>query len=228
MYKRLAVAFTALALLVPGLASVQAQAASFSIPINDDPQIWPVAGGLYNILVNKTVYSGLVRYDLDTLAPVGDLAQSWELSEDGLTYTFKLRDNVLWHDGEAFNADDVVFTLTQIWTNPDVPFYLANNFRLIEAVTKLDDLTVAVKLSRPQPAFPALLGYNAAILPEHLLSGLSAEQLANPAEFLRNPVGTGPFKFGEYSPGAYVLLNRNDEYFDGTPQLDSMVFRIVP
>ncbi|WP_158626035.1 ABC transporter substrate-binding protein [Arsenicitalea aurantiaca] len=226
----LAVAFTALALMVPGLLPAQAQTegGTFSLPINDDPQIWPVAGGLYNILVNKTVYSGLVRYDLETLEPVGDLAESWEVSEDGTTYTFKLRENVTWHDGEPFTADDVVYTLLEIWTNPDVPFYLANNFRLIEDVTKVDDFTVDITLSRPQPAFPVLLGYNAAILPEHLLSSLTAEQLVNPADFLRNPVGTGPFKFAEYNPGAFVRLERHEDYFDGVPHLDQMVFRIVP
>jgi len=227
MHKRLAVAFTALALMVPGMLPAQA-AGTFSLPINDDPQIWPVAGGLYNILVNKTVYSGLVRYDLETLEPVGDLAESWDISEDGMTYTFKLRQNATWHDGEQFNADDVVFTLKQIWTNPDVPYYLANNFRLIEDVIKVDDFTVDVKLSKPQPAFPVLLGYNAAILPEHLLSSLTAEQLANPADFLRHPVGTGPFQFAEYNPGAFVRLTAYDEYFAGEPSLDEMVFRIVP
>ncbi|WP_173089083.1 ABC transporter substrate-binding protein [Devosia sp. 1635] len=228
--RRLAVALTALALLVPGLAPAQAQTSggTFSLPINDDPQIWPVAGGLFNILVNKTVYSGLIRYDLETLEPVGDLAESWTVSEDGLTYTFKLRPNVVWHDGEQFNADDVVYTLNEIWTNPDVPYYLANNFRLIEEVTKVDDFTVNVRLERPQVAFPVLLGYNAAILPEHLLSGLTPEQLVNPADFLRNPVGTGPFKFAEYSPGSFVRLVRNDAYFGGVPHLDAMVFRIVP
>ncbi|WMT88472.1 ABC transporter substrate-binding protein [Pelagibacterium sp. 26DY04] len=227
---RLAAGLAALAMLLPGAMPAQAQTTggTFSLPINDDPQIWPVAGGLYNILVNKVVYSGLVRYDLETLEPVGDLAESWEVSEDGLTYTFTLRDNVLWHDGEPFNADDVVFTINEIWTNEEVPYYLANNFRLIEEATRVNDFTVEVSLSQPQPSLPVLMGYNAAVLPEHLLSELTPEQLVNPTEFLQNPVGTGPFKFVEYSPGAYVQLARNEDYFDGVPHLDAMTFRIVP
>ncbi len=226
----LATTFAALTLLVTSMLPVEAQnkGGTFSLPINDDPQIWPVVGGLYNILVNKALYSSLVRYDLETLDPVGDLAESWEISDDGRTYTFALRKNAYWHDGEQFTADDVVYTLKSIWTNPEVPFYLARNFRLIEDVRKVDDFTVEVVLEKPQAAFPVLLGYNAVILPEHLLSGLSPKEMVNPSDFLRNPIGTGPFKFDEYQPGAFVRLVRNDKYHSGTPLLDAMVYRIAP
>jgi len=229
--RRLVAIFVTLAMVLPGIiipVQAQTKGGTFSLPINDDPPVWPVAGGLYNILVNKALYSALVRYDLETLEPVGDLAETWEVSENGLTYTFSLRDNVLWHDGEPFNADDVVFTINEIWTNPEVPYYLANNFRLIENVSKVDDHTVEIKLSAPQPSLPVLLGYNAAILPEHLLAELTPEQLVNPTDFLKNPVGTGPFKFVEHNPGAYVHLERNEDYFDGAPHLDAMTFRVVP
>lgn len=227
--RSLLAAFAVMAMLSPGAATAQTRpaGATFSLPINDDPQMWPLAGGLYNILVNKALYSSLVRYDLKTLEPVGDLAESWTVSEDGRTYTFALRKNVKWHDGESFDANDVVFTL-KLWTNKAVPFYLANNFRLIETVTAPDSSTVVVKLSKPQAAFPVLLGYNANILPEHLLKDLSPEQLANPTEFLKKPIGTGPFKFDQYQPGSFARMVRNDDYFDGKPKLDAMVFRIVP
>ena len=215
-------------LLLPGANNdARAQGGTFSLPINDDPQIWPLTGGLFNILVNKVVYSSLVRYDLETLAPVGDLAEDWGLSEDGLTYTFNLRQGVTWHDGEPFDAEDVVFTMG-LWTDPDVPFYLARNFRMVDSIEQIDSHTIAITLKRAQPAFPVLLGYNTAILPEHLLSGLSKEELTNPDEFLRNPVGTGPYRFAEYNPGSFVRLTRNEDYFAGMPKLDAMVFRIVP
>lgn len=216
-------------LALSGVVAAQPQTSggTFSLPLNDDPQMWPVAGGLYNILVNKTLYSTLVRYDQETFEPVGDLAESWTVSEDGLTYTFTLRQNVTWHDGEPFDAADVVFTM-ELWTNPDVPYYLADNFRLIENVTAPDPYTVVVELSQPQASFPILLGYNASILPEHLLSELTPEELVNPSAFLQNPVGTGPFMFDEYQSGSYARLVRNDAYFGGTPYLDALVFRIVP
>lgn len=228
MRKRFMTFVALIALAVGGLsAAQQTTGGTFSLPINDDPQIWPMVGGLYNILVNKAVYSTLVRYDLETLEPVGDLAESWEISEDGTVYTFSLRQNVTWHDGEPFDAEDVVFTLN-LWTNPDVPYYLAGNFRSINDVQALDSHTVQVTLAESQAAFPTLLGYNASILPEHLLRDYTPQELANPTEFLRNPVGTGPFKFDSYEPGSYVRLVRNDGYFDGQPYLDALVFRIAP
>lgn len=223
-----------LALLVALIfaGSVTAQQAqttggTFTLPINDDPQMWPLVGGLFNILVNKALYSTLVRYDLETLEPVGDLAESFSVSDDGTVYTFNLRQNVTWHDGEPFTAADVLFTMG-LWRNPDVPFFLRSNFRLIEDVTALDDYTVVVTLSEPQAAFLTLLGYLANILPKHLLSDLSPEQLANPTSFLRNPIGTGPFKFDRYIPGSFVRLVRNDNYFAGAPYLDALVYRVVP
>jgi peptide/nickel transport system substrate-binding protein len=219
----------ALALCLPAAAAAQPQTSggTFTLPINDDPQIWPLAGGLYNILVNKALYSTLLRYDLATLEPVGDLAESYSVSDDGLTYTFNLRPDVSWHDGEPFTADDVVFTMN-LWTDPDVPFFLSNNFRLVEEVAATDEHMVVVRLREPQSAFPTLLGYLANILPEHLLADLTPEQLTNPSEFLRNPIGTGPFKFAQYQPGSHVRLVRNDDYFAGTPYLDALVYRIVP
>jgi peptide/nickel transport system substrate-binding protein len=229
MRKLLIGLLAALTLLAPttALAQQQTSGGTFTLPINDDPQMWPLVGGLYNILVNKALYSTLLRYDLETLEPVGDLAESYEVSDDDLTYTFNLRDDVTWHDGEPFTADDVVFTMG-LWTNPDVPFFLSNNFRLVEEVTAPDDHTVVVRLSEPQASFPTLLGYLANILPEHLLSDLSPEELTNPATFLQNPIGTGPFKFAEYQPGSHVRLVRNEDYFAGTPHLDALVYRIVP
>jgi peptide/nickel transport system substrate-binding protein len=228
MRKLLTVLIAALALIAPVTATAQQNSGgAFTLPINDDPQMWPMVGGLYNILVNKALYSTLVRYDLETLEPVGDLAESFDVSSDGLTYTFNLRDNVFWHDGEPFTSADVVFTMG-LWTNPDVPFFLSNNFRLVEDVRAPDEHTVVVTLSEPQASFPTLLGYLANILPKHLLEDLSPEELTNPAAFLESPIGTGPFKFDEYRSGSYVRLVRNDAYFAGTPHLDALVYRIVP
>lgn len=218
----------ALLLAVPAaFAQDQNRGGTFSLPINDDPPIWPLVGGLFNILVNKVVYSTLVRYDLETLEPIGDLAESYTVSDDGLLYTFHLRDDVLWHDGTPFTAADVEFTIG-LWIDPEVPYYLTSNFRLIESVVATGEHTVELHLSAPQASLPSLLAYNASILPKHLLEDLSPQQLTSPADFIRNPVGTGPFRFAEYQPGSFVRVVRNDDYFDGAPYLDAMVFRIVP
>lgn len=219
----------AFVLVAPATALAQSSSSggTFSLPITDDPPMWPLTGGLFNILVNKALYSTLFRYDLETLEPVGDLVDTWEVSDDGLTYTLNLRQNVTWHDGEPFTSEDVTFTLG-LWANPDVPFFLRNNFRLIESVEATDDFTVLVTLSRPQASLPSLFAYLANILPEHLLADLAPEQLTSPTDFLRNPVGTGPFKFAQYQPGSFVRLERNEAYFAGRPHLDALVYRIVP
>ena len=229
MRKLLVALIAAFTLAAPSVALAQAQPSggTFSLPITDDPPIWPLTGGLFNILVNKSLYSTLFRYDLDTLEPVGDLVDTWEVSEDGLTYTLNLRQNVTWHDGEPFTSSDVAFTLG-LWLDPEVPFFLRNNFRLIETVSAPDDFTVVITMSKPQASFPSLLAYLANMLPEHLLSDLTPQQLTNPTEFLRNPIGTGPFKFAQYQAGAFVRLERFDDYFAGTPNLDALVYRIVP
>lgn len=225
----LAPAAAALALLagVPASGQQATYGGTFTLPINDDPQMWPLVGGIYNIMVNKALYSTLLRYDPQTLRPVGDLAQSYVASSDAKTYTFNLRQNVKWHDGTPFTAKDVVFTIG-VWKNPRVPFFLRSNFNAIQDVKAVGDYRVIITLNKPQPSFPSLLGYLANILPEHKLGKLAPEQLANPTEFLKNPVGTGPFKFDRYQPGAFVRLVRNDAYFAGRPYLDALVYRVVP
>src|SRR5512132_2487290 len=83
---------------------------TFSLPIIDNARMWPIVGGLPNILVNKVLYSTLVKYDPKNWTPVGDLAERWSVADDKLTWTFHLRRNVTWHDGRPFTARDVKFT----------------------------------------------------------------------------------------------------------------------
>ncbi|HLT59473.1 MAG: ABC transporter substrate-binding protein [Limnochordales bacterium] len=229
--KRALILVWAAAALLGLAAAAAAQApqrgGTFTLPISDDPPMWPIQGGIYNILVNKLIYDTLVRYHPETLEPVGGLAERWEVSEDGLAYTFHLRQGVKWHDGEPFDAEDVAFTF-QVWMNPEVPYYLRANVSSVDRVEVLDPYTVRVHMKNPVASFPVLLGYNMSILPKHRLEHLSAAQLANPVEFLRNPIGTGPFKFGQKVPGSMVRLVANEEYWDGAPYLDAFVFRVVP
>lgn len=200
---------------------------TFSFPVSDDPPLWPVKGGLYNILPNKLLYDTLIKYDPVDLHPVGALAESWEVSEDGLVWTFHLRDGVKWHDGHPFTAEDVKFTF-DVWTNPKVPFYLSGNVNTVEKVEAVDKLTVKVYMKQPLASFPVLLGYNMNIIPKHLLSDYAPEELANPTEFLRHPIGTGAFKFDRKQPGSYVRLVANEDYWGGRPYLDAIVVKVVP
>jgi peptide/nickel transport system substrate-binding protein len=200
---------------------------TFSLPITDTPPIYPVKGGLFNILVNKVVYDTLIKYGLKDLELVGGLAESWGVSRDGLAYTFNLRKGVKWHDGAPFSAEDVKFTF-DVWMNREVPFYLSANVRNIEKVEVVNAHQARVTMRQPTASFPVLLGYNMGILPKHKLQNLSAKELANPNEFMKNPIGTGPFKFAEKVAGSHVKVVANREYWGGRPHLDAMVFKIVP
>jgi len=195
--------------------------------ITDDPAMWPMTGGIYNILVNKVLYDTLIKYDSKDLHPVGNLAETWSVAPDGLSYTFNLRKNVKWHDGKPFTADDVAFTFG-LWQNPDITYYLRGNVSNVTKAEAVDTYTAKITLKEPLVSLPVLLGYNMPMLPKHLLSGLTKEQLAKPTDFLNKPVGTGPFKFSKKQSGAFVQLDANADYWDGAPLLDSFVFKIVP
>ena len=201
--------------------------ATFSLPIIDNARMWPIVGGLPNILVNKVLYSTLVKYDPKNWAPVGDLAERWTVGDDKLTWTFHLRRNVTWHDGRPFTARDVKFTIEKLWLNPQVAFFQRANLQDISRVDVVDDLTVRIVTKTPFATLPVMLGYLANILPEHVLGGYTAEQLRNPVDFLRNPVGTGPFRFAESVLGSHIRLIAYDRYFLGRPKLDAIVFRVV-
>ena len=203
------------------------QGGTFKVGIIDDPKIWPIQGGIFNILVNKALYSTLVRYHYETLEPVGDLAESWDLSEDGRIYTFHLRKNVKWHDGHAFTSRDVAFTFST-WLNPKIPYYLRRFVSSVTGTEIVDDYTIKVMLKEPASSFPALLAYLMNILPEHLLKDLSPEEMITPTEFLKRPIGTGPFKFDSRVPGSYVKLTANEDYYLGRPHLDAFIYKIIP
>jgi peptide/nickel transport system substrate-binding protein len=225
------VAVATAALLVWGTAQspfASAQSGgTFTLPIIDNARMWPVTGGLPNILVNKVLYSTLVKYDAKTLAPVGDLAERWTLGDDKLTWTFNLRRNVTWHDGRPFGARDVKFTIERLWLNPQVPFFQRANVNDITRVDVVDDYTVRLVTKVPFATLPVMLGYLANILPEHILGNYTLDQIRNPVEFLRNPIGTGPFRYGEVVLGSHVRLVAFDRYFGGRPKLDAVVFRVV-
>jgi peptide/nickel transport system substrate-binding protein len=208
-------------------AAAQAPAGTFSLPIIDNARMWPIVGGLPNILVNKVVYSTLVKYDPNNWTPVGDLAERWAVADDRLTWTFHLRHNVTWHDGKPFTARDVKFTIEKLWLNPQVPFFQRANIQDITRVDVVDDHTARIVTKVPFATLPVMLGYLANILPEHVLASYTPEQLRNPVDFLRNPVGTGPFRFGEAVLGSHIRLVAYDRYFGGRPKLDAIVFRVV-
>jgi peptide/nickel transport system substrate-binding protein len=152
--------------------------------------------------------------------------QNGGLSEDSLTWTLHLRDDVKWHDGEPFTSADVKFTYEMIMMEgTDVLSRVG--WDSIESCETPDDHTVVFKFSKVDAPFLWRLTY-ASILPEHIMSGLTAEEF-NAHEWFRAPVGTGPFMFKEWVAGDHITLVKNPNYFiEGQPYLDEVVYRVVP
>lgn len=174
-------------------------------------------------LVAGDIYESLLRYDTD-LNPQPSLAESWEISDDALTYTFNLREGVKWHDGEDFNADDVVFSVDEFLreTHPRLRVSLEH----VESVTALDDHTVEFKLKNPFGPFIGVFENGTMpMIPKHIYEG--TDYANNPAN--NTPIGTGPFKFEEWNKGSYIHLVKNEEYYlEGKPYLDEVYYRVVP
>ncbi len=173
--------------------------------------------------ITPKIFDGLLTYDYE-LRPQPQLAESWETTEDGLSITFRLRAGVTWHDGKPFTAEDVRFSLWEVWRK-----LLARGqttFAAVEAVEVPDPLTVVLRLSTPAPyILNGLASHLAQILPRHLYEGTDIAR--NPANLA--PVGTGPFRFVRWERGSYLRLERNPHYWDQPkPYLDQIIFRFLP
>ena len=166
------------------------------------------------------LFNGLTRIDGDG-TPIPDLAERWEVTADGLTYTFHLRPNAFWHDGERLDAHDVVFTIAQVQA-PGFrgPPALAAQWSGV-VVAAVDASTVTARLPAPSASFltRAALG----VLPEHLLVALGPVELYA-APFNRAPVGTGPYRLVRLT-GAAALLERNPSYHFTAPALRAIELR---
>ena len=178
-------------------------------PNTVDPHMMSSLGDIHTV---QPVVSYLVRLGNDlSLEP--DLATEWS-SDDGQTWTFALREGVVFHDGSEFTAEDVVATFERI-VDPEEASAAAGSFEWLEpgSVTAVDDHTVRFELSEPVGDFPAwVTAYQAAILPAEW-----------EGDFAENPVGTGPFRLVEYVPQQRAVFERNEDYWEeGLPLLDRL------
>ncbi len=178
----------------------------------------------FRILVN--LYEGLVQYKSGTLEVEPALAESWEVSEDGTVYTFKLREGVTFHDGTPLNAEAVKFNFDRM-LNEDHPYHdtgpfpLAFFFSSVETTEAVDDLTVKFTLNEPYAPFLSNLAY-----PTGLLVSPAAVE-THGADFGRNPAGTGPFTFGEWRSNEAVVIEKNPDYWGDPAGTDAVVFRPI-
>ncbi|MDR2386320.1 MAG: peptide-binding protein [Deltaproteobacteria bacterium] len=170
--------------------------------------------------VVEGAYRGLVKYD-ENLNTVGDLAESWEFSEDQKTVTFKIRPGVLWADGQPFTAADCVFTW-KLMSDPNTPTAYGEAFSQIESAEAVDDLTFRVTFKRVMAR--ALITWGFSIMPKHLLEGVNLDE----SDLARKTVGTGPFQLEKWDTAQTIITAANALDWEGRPNLDRQVTKIIP
>lgn len=171
------------------------------------------------------MFNGLVRFRPGSMDPATiepDLAERWESSTDGLTWTFHLRKGAQFHHGYGeVTADDAAFSLERA-ANPKISGF-ASNYADVAAVKALDRYTVRITLKNPVPSLLALVAnYQGG----NVVSKKAAQEMGD--NFKNRPIGTGPFAFSEYRPKQWVKLVAHKDYFRGTPKLKGLTFRYVP
>ena len=170
--------------------------------------------------VCSMIYNGLVKYDKD-IQLIPDLAQSWQIQEDGLVIIFYLRKDVTWHDGKPFTAKDVEFTYKKL-LDPDVKTPYSGDFERVKTFEVLDDYSI--KVTYKEPFAPALSSWGMSIIPKHLLEN---ENL-NTTPYQRKPIGTGPYKFKSWKTQEIIELESNHAYFEKRPFVDRYIYRVIP
>ena len=167
------------------------------------------------------VFDGLLKLDANG-KPVEGLAESYEFDEGSNKYTFKLRSGVKWHDGEEFNADDVVYTYDTIKKDETLSASATSNYEDISEIKKVDDSTVEITLSEYNA--PMLTYFTLGILPEHLYKG----QDLSTTELNQAPVGTGKYKFVSWdADGGMITFEKNEDYYGKVPNIDRLVYKTV-
>lgn len=211
--------------VLTGVAPVLAQEKVLRVRIGSDMTGLDPAK-LFNIenqTISNHIYNGLVRYEYEKSGGiVPDLAERWDLSGDGKTYTFHLRKGVKWHKGYGeLSADDVKFSYDRV-LDPATASRYKGEFKLVETIEAVDPHTVRIRLKSKYPGFlNKVAGYNQGFV----VSRKAMEKLGD--QYATNPIGTGPFVFDSWSPKNQVILVANKEYFQGAPKLDRIVFRLI-
>ncbi|MEM8664581.1 MAG: ABC transporter substrate-binding protein, partial [Pseudomonadota bacterium] len=197
------------------LAPANAQDITIAIgsePSTLDPQLRDDGGERQ---VNDNIYETLMaRTPAGELVP--GLAAAAPTQVDETTWEFDLRDGITFHNGEPFNADAVVASVTRI-IDPENASEQMGYLNTISGAQKVDDDTVRITTTGPDPILPSRMYWMKMIPPQHSESGNIDEE----------PIGTGPYKFVEWDRGNSIVLEANPDYWDGAPQIDRVTYRFV-
>jgi ABC-type transport system substrate-binding protein len=183
-----------------------------------------------SLKVAESIFDGLLEFKPGTTEVAPSLAESWDVSADGLVYTFHLRQGVVFHDGTPFDADVVLFSLGR-QADPQHPAHgLGGSLKywpamgmsdIVQKMEKTDASTVVVTLKHPEAPFLANLAM-------HFASMVSPKAVMEKGErFPREPVGTGPFRFVRWDPEQKIVLERFDAYWGGKPALRQVIFEVI-
>lgn len=210
----------------PVVDEVITDGGTYTLRFNAEPDtLNPLTGrDAYGAAVRGFINSGLVTRDPDTLDWEPRLAESWDVSEDHLSYTFHLRRDVKWHDGAPFTSADVIYSYEKM-IDPKVDAPQAKvYYRDLKSVTAPDPYTVVFTWAKPYfLSFEFSAGFS--IFPKHIFD-TGDEFNSHPAG--RNPVGTGMYRFVEWKTGEEIILERNDDYFGPMPHIKKIVIRFIP
>ncbi len=173
--------------------------------------------------MHRWMYDFLTNYDPETGETIPALAENWEPSDDGLTWTYNIRQDATWTDGEQVTADDVAWTFNTMMNDPAAAEANGNFVENFESVTATDEFTVEIKLSQPQATMLAL---DVPILPEHIWSDVQDfGEFNNDEQF--PVVGNGPWILTEHQPNESITLEANEDYWRGAPEFDKLVLRYI-
>lgn len=210
---------------IPLMAQAQAKGGVLNVVVQPEPP--GIMIGIYqNVpsqMVGGNIFEGLLRFDAE-LNPHPLLAESWEEAPDGMFYSFKLKENVLWHDGKPFTSEDVVFSVDTMLreTHPRVRNFL----NAVESITADGPYKVDFKMKHPfAPFIQSFEVGSMPMLPKHLYEG--TDYNTNPVNTA--PIGTGPLKFDEWQRGSYLKLVASENYHEeGVPTIDAVYFHVIP
>ncbi len=170
--------------------------------------------------VDALLFRGLFRFD-ENNEPKADIAESFDISDDKLTYTFKLREDIRFHDGEPLTAEDVIFTIESVLDDKNASF-LKSDFNEVESLKKIGDYEFELKLKRPFT--PILDKLTLPILPKHAFEGVDMRT----ADFNSHPIGNGPYQFERWDRGNSLTLKAYEHFHGTKPSIEKVIFKFIP